>query len=52
MARYEYKCAACKHEFEVMCKFTEREEKAVCPACGSKDVAPLFTGFNPIQPKM
>jgi putative FmdB family regulatory protein len=52
MPIYEYKCLACGEQFEITCKFSEREEKAVCPKCGANTVEPVFVSFSPIQPKM
>jgi len=52
MPIYEYKCLACGEQFEITCKFDEREEKAVCPKCGANTVEPVFVSFSPIQPKM
>jgi putative FmdB family regulatory protein len=34
MPTYEYRCAACKHEFEKFQRMSE-EPKADCPACGA-----------------
>ena len=39
---YEYRCSACGEAFEVVCAIAEREEKAVCPACGGHDVKQVF----------
>jgi putative FmdB family regulatory protein len=39
---YEYRCGTCGAAFEVVCSIAEREQKAVCPACGSVDVAQVF----------
>jgi putative FmdB family regulatory protein len=43
MAIYEFVCSQCKTAFEVSCHMDEREAKAVCPKCGSKDVEQVFT---------
>lgn len=37
MPLYEYICEACRHEFELIQKFSEKPEKT-CPACGKKKV--------------
>jgi putative FmdB family regulatory protein len=38
MAVYEYTCKKCGTEFEVTCRMDEREDRAVCPECGSHKV--------------
>jgi len=43
---YEYTCSRCGERFEIMCGLSEREEKALCPACGSRDVAQVMGGFT------
>jgi len=43
---YEYRCSACGEAFEVVCPIAEREEKAVCPACGARDVAQVFGSIS------
>ena len=42
MPTYEFRCAACGERFEIVCAFAEREEQAVCPACGARDAEPVF----------
>ncbi len=42
MPTYEYRCTACGEAFEVTCPIAEREQKAVCPACGTRDVRQVF----------
>jgi putative FmdB family regulatory protein len=53
---YEYRCGKCGEAFEVVCSIAEREDKAVCPACGAREVSQVFgsiafsghrTEFNP-----
>jgi putative FmdB family regulatory protein len=44
MPTYEFKCAKCEECFEIVCHWDEREEKAVCPKCGSRDVETVLTG--------
>jgi putative FmdB family regulatory protein len=39
---YEYRCGMCGEAFEVVCAIDEREEKAVCPACGAREVNQVF----------
>ena len=46
MPIYEFQCASCGERFEVLCNHSEREEKAVCPACGGRDVVPIMGGFR------
>jgi putative FmdB family regulatory protein len=43
MATYEFVCGTCAKKFEVTCHMDEREAKAVCPACGSREVEQVFT---------
>jgi putative FmdB family regulatory protein len=46
MPVYEYRCSHCGERFEIVCGLSEREEKAVCPACGSREAAQVFGGFS------
>jgi putative FmdB family regulatory protein len=39
---YEYRCGKCGEAFEVVCSIAEREQKAVCPACGAREVNQVF----------
>jgi putative FmdB family regulatory protein len=39
---YEYRCGKCGEAFEVVCSIAEREKKAVCPACGAREVDQVF----------
>ena len=43
MATYEFTCSKCGTAFEVQCHMDEREAKAVCPKCGSREVEQQFT---------
>jgi len=43
---YEYQCASCGERFEILCGHSERDEKAVCPSCGGRDVAQVLGGFQ------
>ena len=45
MPLYDFKCNACGEPFEIMSSSGEREDKAVCPNCGSRDVATVFGSF-------
>ncbi len=44
MPTYDYKCKQCGDHFEIVCHFDERDEKSVCPACGSRDVETVLSG--------
>jgi putative FmdB family regulatory protein len=46
MPVYEYQCAACGERFEILCGLAERDEKAVCPSCGGRDVTQVLGGFR------
>lgn len=46
MPVYEFKCVSCGEVFEIVAGLAERDEKAVCPSCGGRDVAPVFGGFK------
>lgn len=45
MASYDLKCTSCDRDFEVFVQGFLREDKKVCPECGSTEVEQLFTGF-------
>jgi putative FmdB family regulatory protein len=56
MPTYEFRCEACDERFELVCGIAELETKAVCPACGAREVRQVFgrvatpglgTRFNP-----
>jgi putative FmdB family regulatory protein len=40
---YEYRCKACGATFEIIAGLADRDEKAVCPACGGHDAARVFS---------
>ena len=46
MPIYEYTCAKCGERFEIVSSHAERGEKAVCPACGGREVTQVFGGFK------
>ncbi len=46
MPLYEFQCASCGERFEIVSSHAEREENAVCPACGGRDVSQVFGGFT------
>jgi len=43
MPLYEYTCTACGETFEIVSSLAERDAKAVCPACGGRDAARVFS---------
>jgi putative FmdB family regulatory protein len=43
---YEFQCASCGERFEILCSHSVRDEKAVCPSCGGRDVAQVLGGFQ------
>jgi putative FmdB family regulatory protein len=46
MPLYEYTCAKCGERFEIVSSHAGREEQAVCPACGSREVTRVFSAFR------
>ena len=42
MPTYDYRCRQCGETFELVCAMAERDERAVCPACGSREVGQVF----------
>ena len=46
MPLYDYRCASCGGRFEILCAPSAREEKAVCPVCGGRDVTQVFGAFR------
>jgi|YelNatPaOPRAMG01_1025707.scaffolds.fasta_scaffold26639_2 putative FmdB family regulatory protein len=51
MPTYEYRCADCGERFEITCRMSEREQLAVCPKCGSRNVEPVISSFSCAPPK-
>jgi putative FmdB family regulatory protein len=53
MPVYEFKCTDCGEDFEVDCHMDEREQKAVCPKCGGRNVESVLSGSfsSPRPPK-
>jgi putative FmdB family regulatory protein len=41
---YEYRCAACEERFEELVRASS-EEPSACPACGSSEVARVYSPF-------
>jgi putative FmdB family regulatory protein len=48
---YQYRCKACGKVFEITCQLSERDEVAVCPDCGGKEVEQVFSSFTCAAPK-
>ena len=46
MPLYEYRCTECGETFEIIAGLAERDEKAVCPACGGHDTARVFSSIT------
>ena len=46
MPIYEFQCTACGERFEILSSFADRDEKAVCPECGGRDVSQVLGGFR------
>jgi putative FmdB family regulatory protein len=46
MPVYEYTCGACGETFEIISSLADRDEKAACPACGGRDVKPVFSSVS------
>jgi putative FmdB family regulatory protein len=46
MPVYEFRCGACGETFEIISSLADREAKAVCPACGDRDVKPVFSSVS------
>ncbi len=45
MPTYEFTCDECGHDFEITSSIAQRDEKAVCPKCGSRSVKTVFGSF-------
>ncbi len=45
MPTYEYRCPACKHEWEEIQKITDAPVK-VCPSCGHSEAERLISGTS------
>jgi putative FmdB family regulatory protein len=50
MPVYQYKCKSCGKVFEISCHLSEREQLAVCPGCGGKEVEQVFSTFTSPPP--
>jgi putative FmdB family regulatory protein len=51
MPVYQYRCKACGKLFEITCHLSERDEVAVCPDCGGREVEQVFSSFTCAAPK-
>jgi putative FmdB family regulatory protein len=52
MVTYEFRCKDCSENFEIHCHMDEREDKAVCPKCGGRNVESVLTAnFGSPAPK-
>ena len=49
MPLYEYRCAGCDHEFEVLVGVRDADQ-AECPACGSAPARRLFSVIAAVRP--
>ena len=50
MAVYEYRCAECEEQFDVMRPMTAGDEPAQCPECGGTESRRLISNFTSITP--
>lgn len=50
MALYEYKCADCEEQFDLMRSMSAADEPAECPECGGKDSRRLVSNFSSVTP--
>jgi putative FmdB family regulatory protein len=46
MPVYEFHCPKCDQRFEIVSSIAGREENAVCPVCGGREVTPVFSDFR------
>jgi putative FmdB family regulatory protein len=52
MPSYDLKCDKCEHEFNLMARMKDREEKKIgCPECGNKELSAVFKSVNIISSK-
>jgi putative FmdB family regulatory protein len=45
MPTYDFRCGSCGHAFEVTAHIADRDARAVCPKCGSRQVKTVFGSF-------
>lgn len=50
MALYEYKCADCEEQFDLMRSMGAADEPAECPGCGGTDSRRLVSNFSSVKP--
>jgi putative FmdB family regulatory protein len=46
MPIFEYRCAACEHEFELIVLGSKSESEIACPRCERSQVEKLFSSFS------
>ncbi len=46
MPIYEYRCQACKIEFEEFIRSSRQEDELTCPHCGSEEIQKGFSLFG------
>ena len=46
MPIYEFRCKACGHKFEELCRLGEAGETLKCPCCGVGGAQRLVSGFS------
>ena len=46
MPVYEFTCAACGETYDIISSLADRDQKAVCPACGGRDATPVFSSVS------
>ena len=46
MPIYEYECAVCHHEFDVLQKIGEDGKELKCPKCGTPNPKKVFSVFS------
>lgn len=49
MARYDFECRECGHEFELQERISEHDSEASpeCPECGSRETRQVMNAFYP-----
>ena len=50
MPIYEYRCTACRHEFEELIRSAEASQRVRCPACGASEIERKLSVFSAHQP--
>jgi len=46
MPIFEYRCAACEHEFEELIRGSEDERALMCPSCGKRGADRKLSVFS------